>query len=250
MRIHNSPKKKNAVPMTAEMTRRDLLTGAGKIAAGAALITAGGFSLASRVDAKGTYPWPHKKIDPQEAGNIAYENWYKHYCCYATVSGVLIPLQKSVGEPYASLPLQAFRFGHGGTVGWGTLCGTLLGASIAASFVAGQEGERISNDVIAWYTNTALPIYTPAEPKSAIKNINKSESPLCHVSVGKWMEKEGVEFFTPQRKDRCARLSADVAMKTATLLNEWAAGTYKPAHGSQAKTHNMPAQNNCDDCHD
>ncbi len=236
-------------PEKIELTRRKLLAGAGKLAAGAALATAGGFSLASMASAKSTYPWPHKKIDVQEAGNIAYENWYKDYCCYATVSGVLIPLQKSVGEPYASLPLEAFRFGHGGTVGWGTLCGTLLGGAIAASFVAGKEGEKISNDVIAWYSATELPIYKPANPKATFKHVNKSDSPLCHVSVSKWMEKEGVEFFTPQRKDRCARLSADVAMKTATLLNAWAAGTYKPVHGSQAKTHNRPSQNNCDGCH-
>ena len=98
-------------PEKIEITRRRLLAGAGKLAAGAALATAGGFSLASRASAKSTYPWPHKTIDPQEAANIAYENWYKDFCCYATVSGVLVPLQKSVGEPYASLPLEAFRFG-------------------------------------------------------------------------------------------------------------------------------------------
>jgi len=234
---------------TPVITRRKLLTGAGKLAAGAVLATAGGFSLASTATARSTYPWPHKTIDPRKAGDIAYENWYKDFCCYATVSGILVPLQESVGEPYASLPLEAFRFGHGGTVGWGTLCGTLLGASIAASFVAGRDGEKIANDVIAWYTTTDLPVYAPASPKAAIKNTNRSDSPLCHVSVSKWMEKEGVEFFTPQRKDRCARLAADVAMKTSVLLNEWAAGTYKPVHGSQAKTHNRPAQNNCDGCH-
>lgn len=232
------------------LSRRQLIKGVGKVAVvGAAAAAAGSLTMLPGARASAQYPWPYKKIDPKEAGAIAYENWYKDYCCYASVSGVLTPLQKSVGEPYSSLPLQAFRFGHGGTVGWGTLCGTLLGASIAASFVAGQEGEKIANDVIAWYTDTALPVYTPAQPKAAIKNTNQSDSPLCHVSVSKWMEKEGVEFFTPERKDRCARLAADVAMKTVTLLNARADGTYKPSHGSQAKTHNRPAQNNCDDCH-
>jgi hypothetical protein len=115
--------------------------------------------------------------------------------------------------------------------------------------VAGRDGEKIANDVIAWYSATDLPLYQPASPKAAFKNTNRSDSPLCHVSVSKWMEKEGVEFFTPERKERCARLSADVAMKTAALLNDWAAGMYTPTHGSQAKTHNRPAQNNCDGCH-
>jgi hypothetical protein len=232
------------------VTRREVLKGAGKAVAGVAAAAAvGSLAVIPKAKAAATYPWPYKKIDPKKAAAIAYENWYKDFCCYATASGVLIPLQESVGEPYASLPLQAFRFGHGGTVGWGTLCGTLLGASIAASFAAGKDGEKIANDVIAYYAATELPLYRPSSPKSQIKNINRSDSPLCHVSVGRWMEKEGVKFFTPQRKERCARLSADVAVKTVELLNAWADGTYKPSHGSQAKTHDMPAQNNCDDCH-
>jgi hypothetical protein len=232
-----------------EFSRRELLAGTGKIALGAAALTAGG-GLASMAEAKGAkYPWPYKKVDPERAARIAYENWYKGYCCYATASGILVPLQESVGEPYTSLPLEAFVFGHGGVVGWGTLCGTLTGAGLATSFAAGKTGEKILNDVIYWYTATELPNFRPASPKATFKNINKSDSPLCHVSVGKWMKKEGVKFLSPQRKDRCARLSADVASKTVMLLNDWADGKYKPAHGSQVKAHQITAQNNCAECH-
>lgn len=232
-----------------DISRRQVLLGAGKAAVGAAVMTAGGFSLLGKARASASYPWPYKKIDPKEAADIAYENWYKDFCCYATASGILMPLQKSVGEPYASLPIEAFRFGHGGTVGWGTLCGTLLGASLAASFAAGKDGERIANDVIQWYTVTELPTFTPASPKATFKNTNTSNSPLCHVSVSTWMEKEGVVFKSPERKDRCARIAASVAMKTAALLNDWSDGKYKPSHGSQVKAHDRPAQSNCDGCH-
>jgi hypothetical protein len=231
------------------LSRRELMLGTGKVAAGAAIATVGGLGLISGAQAKAAYPWPYKKINPQKAGEIAYNNWYKKFCCYATASGILIPLQKMVGEPYTSLPIEAFVFGHGGTVGWGTLCGTLLGSALATSFAAGKEGEKITNDVINWYATTELPIFKPAKPRATFKNINKSDSPLCHVSVGRWMEKEGVKFSSPLRKDRCARLSADVAMKTAMLLNDWADGKYKATHGSQVKAHELPAQSNCDDCH-
>jgi hypothetical protein len=230
-------------------SRRDLVIGAGKAAAAAAIFTAGGLSLIPKAGARSTYPWPYKKINPDKAAQIGYNNWYKNFCCYASASGILIPLQKLVGEPYTSLPIEAFVFGHGGTVGWGTLCGTLLGAGIATSFAAGKDGEKILNDVIQWYSTTELPIFKPEKPRAQFKNINKSDSPLCHVSVGRWMEKEGVKFGSPQRKDRCARISADVARKTAQLLNVWADGKYKPSHGSQVKTHEITAQNNCDDCH-
>jgi hypothetical protein len=233
------------------LTRRDALIGAGKIAAGAAIVTVGAGSLVTTASANkpAAFPWGYKKIDPQVAGDVAYESWYKGFCCYAVVSGVLQPLQKSMGEPYASLPLMAFKWGHGGAVGWGTLCGSLTGAGVATGFIAGHEGEKILNDVIAFYTETKLPIYKPAAPKAHFKNVNASDSPLCHVSVGKWMKKEGVKFFSPARKERCARLSADVAMKTVMLLNAWADGKYKPSHGSNVGDNGITTQLNCTECH-
>jgi hypothetical protein len=181
-----------------EISRRDVLIGAGKVAAGAAIVSAGvsGLVLPERSRAA-QFPWGYKKLDLQEVGDIAYNAWYGKYCCQAVVEGILRPLQTSIGEPYASLPLDAFKWGHGGAVGWGTLCGTMTGAGIATGFIAGPEGEKILNDVIAFYANTELPIYKPANPKGSFKNVNQSDSPLCHISVGKWMEKEGVKFFSP-----------------------------------------------------
>ena len=233
------------------LSRRDAIIGAGKLAAGAAIVTAGVNGLITPASASkpAAFPWGYKKIDPQLAGNIAYENWYKGFCCYAVVTGVLVPLQKSMGEPYASLPLMAFKWGHGGAVGWGTLCGSLTGTGIATGFIAGHEGEKILNDVILYYTETDLPIYKPAAPRAQVKNVNSSDSPLCHVSVGKWMKKEGVKFFSAPRKERCARLSADVAMKTVMLLNDWADGKYKPAHGSNVGDNGITTQLNCTECH-
>ncbi len=214
------------------------------------VVSVGASALISNANA-GTqkFPWGYTKLDLQEVGSIAYENWYKKFCTYAVVSGLIMPLQKKMGEPYASLPLEAFKWGAGGAVGWGTLCGSLTGVGIATGFIAGAEGEKILNDVIAWYTTASLPIYTPAKAKSQIKNTNASDSPLCHISVGKWMAKEEVKFFSPQRKERCARLSADVAMHTVALLNDWADGKYKPTHGSNVKAHGITTQQNCGECH-
>ncbi len=109
--------------------------------------------------------------------------------------------------------------------------------------------KSILNDVIEYYASTDLPIFVPAKPKATFKHTNQSDSPLCHVSVGKWMKKEGVKFFSPERKDRCARLAADVAIKTVVLLNDWADGKYKKAHGSNVKDHGITTQLNCTECH-
>lgn len=233
-----------------EVSRREVLVGVGKVAAGAAIISVGasGLVMPERIKAA-QFPWGYKKLDLQEVGDIAYNAWYGKFCCQAVAEGLLKPLQKSIGEPYASLPLDAFKWGHGGAVGWGTLCGTMTGAGIATGFIAGHEGEKILNDVIAWYANTELPIYKPNHPKGSFKSTNTSNSPLCHISVGKWMKKEGVKFFSPERKERCARISADVAMHTAKLLNDWTDGKYKPSQGANVKDHGITTQENCMECH-
>jgi len=233
-----------------EISRRDVLIGAGKVAAGAAIVSVGAAGLIRPAGVKAAqFPWGYTKLDIQQVGDIAYEEWYKSFCCQAVATGLLKPLQMKIGEPYTSLPLDAFKWGHGGGVGWGTLCGSLNGAGMATGFIAGPDGEKIINDVIAWYAGTELPKYKPANPKSSITNVNQSDSPLCHISVGKWMKKEGVAFFSPGRKERCARLSADVAMKTASLLNDWADGKYSPVHGSNVKDNGITTQENCMECH-
>jgi hypothetical protein len=232
------------------LTRRDLLGGAGKVAAGTLLVSAGGLYFNRKASAKGAREYKYVKLDPEEAGQIAYENWYKNFCSYAVASGIILPLQKRIGEPYTSFPLEVTRFAHGGVVGWGTLCGTLFGAGVASNLIAGRKGEDIINDVIAWYASTDLPMLKPKNPKlDSTPVISKSNSPLCHVSVGKWMSKADKKFFSPERKDRCARLAGDIAMQTVMLLNAWHDGSYVPKHGSQMKAHGMTAQNNCEECH-
>ncbi len=232
-----------------KISRRGLLVGAGKVAAGAAIVTAGMGLVSTAEASKAKFPWPYKKLDIDKVAKIAYENWFKNFCCYAVTSSILIPLREKVGEPYTSFPLMSTKWGHGGAVGWGTLCGSLTGAGIVTGLCAGHDGENILNEVIYWYADTALPMYKPANPKARIKSVNKSDSPLCHISVGKWMKKEGVKFFSPQRKDRCARLSADVAVQTVKFLNAWADGKFKPTHKFPLFGYGITAQENCTECH-
>jgi hypothetical protein len=248
------------------ISRRELFPLAGKVAIGAAglaVVSSAGLAFGCDDDDETStssdemaemdhdWPWPYEKLDAEESGAIAYANWYEKFCCYAVTSAILVPLQEKIGMPYTHFPVASTQWGHGGAVGWGTLCGTLTGAGIATGLIAGEEGEAILNEVINWYTVTALPIYQPAEPKTEIVNTNVSDSPLCHVSVGKWMAKENVQFFSDPRKDRCARVSADVAMKTIEYLNQWVDGTFVATAPSQAKAHEvqMPAQNDCTECH-
>jgi hypothetical protein len=235
-----------------KISRRGLLAGAGKIVAGAAGITvvsSGGKLLSPAYAKNKKFPWGYKKIDPARAGEIAYKGYYKNYCCYGVASGILKPLQEDIGEPFTSFPLEATIWGHGGTLGWGTICGALNGAGTATALIAGKEGESILNDLIVWYTRAKLPIYSPSKPRNVIKKVSKSNSALCHISVGKWMKKEGVKFLSPQTRERCGRLTADVAMKAVELLNDWADGKYKPINDWQVNLYKMPTENKCSSCH-
>lgn len=242
---------KNEKGSVFEPSRREVLIGTGKLAAGAAVVGVGASALVNSANASSApaTPWGYVKLDPETIAQSAYENWYKNFCCYAVAESILGALREKVGGPYNTLPTEAFVFPHGGTVGWGTLCGTLMGAGLATSFAFGKEGEKILNDVMAFYCDADLPTWRAKNPKAPFKNTNVADSPLCHVSVGKWMKKEGVSLKSPERKDRCAMVAASVAYHTVALMNQMADGTFEMENGSQSKENGITSQNNCTECH-
>lgn len=196
--------------------------------------------------------WGYTPLDPAVCGEKAYRDWYVGFCCYASFNGVISELQDALGSPYTNIdPLQV-KFGAGGISGWGTICGTALGASLACNIVAGAAvGGNMAKDLLAYYSATALPdlipVGTPVYPYTPPPSA--SDSPLCHVSVGKWMKLSGNLFGTAERKERCARLSGNMAKKAAELLNAWHAGTYAPGAWGGPTSSGMTGQNNCMECH-
>ncbi len=241
-------------PEESNVSRRDILKGAGLVAAGGAFIAAGAVTLAGMAEAgKGAkgpvYPWPYRKINPQKAAEIAYNNWYRNFCSFAAASGIIIPERRLVGEPWTSYPLMSLKFGEGGVEGWGTLCGTLLGGSVAISLAAGHEGKPMINDLMQWYSETMQPVFEPENPRARFKSRTVSDSPLCHISVGKWMKAEGKSLGSPERRDRCARLTASVSFQIAVMLNDWHDGKYKRSYTGRQSDFGITTQNNCTDCH-
>lgn len=240
------------------LSRRKLLSGAGWLAAGALgmnFMRPGTLEASNESPTKTPiFPWPYLKLDIAEVGRLAYEGYYPGMSCsYAALSGIFPPLAKSVGEPYRSFPIEGVQWGVGGVAGWGTLCGTLMGAGFAIGLVAGNDAEAIINDLMFWYSEAELPVYDPGKSAHAeVKVKSVSGSPLCHISTTKWMTKAGVGYKDPLRIDRCARVAADVAMQTATRLNRWAAGEYKPEHKTKysISEFGLTAQTNCADCHE
>lgn len=239
-----------------KLSRRGLIKGAAGVA-GVAALTIGGLGFLSKGEAAktspATLPYPYKKFtaaEIKEAGNIAHDNWFKGFCSFAALSGGVEILRKKVGGPYKSFPMELTTFAHGGTSGWGGTCGTLIGAGVLATLCAGPKiGEQINNEVCNYYAATALPVFVPSHPKAELKTQNISNSPVCHLSVGKWMKKEGVGFLSPQQMERCARVAADMCMQTLEYLNLWADGKFEPKTKAPVFANEIPSQNNCTECH-
>ncbi len=241
------------------VSRRQVMAGAGMFAATAALANFGG--LIKNAEATGgsteNWPWPYKKLDPAKTAEIAYKEWYRVFCGAAVINSVVGQLREKVGEPYTSFPADAFVFLEGGQVGWGTICGSSAGANIVANLIIGprvagaHEGHEISKDLMQWYSETALPTFTPKNPKiTAHLPTTISESPLCHISVGKWMKEANKPLKSPERKDRCARVAASTAYRLVELLNEWHDGDYESSSDfSAASEHGITGQFNCMECH-
>ncbi len=246
----------NVKILDENVSRRGLIKGAAGVV-GIAALTAGGLGFLSKAEAskKGTatLPYPYKKLtsaEIKEAGNIAHDNWFKHFCSFAVVSGGIEVLRKKMGEPYTSFPMEVTCFAHGGTSGWGGTCGTLIGAGVLSTLCAGPAvGEQINNEVCNFYATSALPIFVPDHPKAELKTTSISNSPICHLSVGKWMKKEGVGFLSPQQMDRCGRVAADMCMRTLELLNLWADGKFEAKTKAPVFANEIPSQNNCTECH-
>jgi hypothetical protein len=225
------------------------------VAVGLAVASAGGLSVVSGANAydyKSDYKYA--KLDLDKVGQTAYENYFKHWCTSTVVSGLVLPLREKVGGNWNKFPIDAYRWAHGGLAGWGALCGTMPGAGVVIGLVTGDTdtAEAMVNDLAFYYSNTELPTFKPAKPiKAVIQKSTTSDTPVCHISVGKWMKAENKAFLTKEREERCARLSANVAMYAAGMLNDWADGKYKPKHKVLGNVLNngITSQNNCTECH-
>jgi hypothetical protein len=210
-------------------------------------------------------PWPYVTLDPVAVAERAYAGYSNGGCMYGAFEGIIGELRTQLGAPYDTFPTTMMKYGGGGINGWGTICGTLNGIAAALYIVldATNAGNVIS-EVFTWFGSTALPNYTPKNPKYPTVVSLASESQLCHVSVTKWANKANLSSGSPERADRCAWLTASVAKYTTEMINAVKAGTFKATHTSPAEVTlclqchsktgtvanvNIAGANTCTSCH-
>jgi len=244
-------------------TRRGFLKSTGVVAATAGLTLAVSAlpQFAASAAAKGgpteKWPWPYEKLDPTVTAEIAYSEWYRAYCGVGVINSIFSQLREKVGEPYKSFPVDAFLFLEGGVSGWGTVCGANAGANIVTNAILGpriagsETGMMMGSEIMQWYTEAMMPIFLPQQPKVRDELIPKTAagSPLCHISVGRWMAEADKSLGSAERKDRCARVTASVAYRTVELLNAWKDGKYVTKGAIPAMKYGIQSQHNCTDCH-
>jgi hypothetical protein len=220
-----------------DVSRRQLLSSIG-LAAGASLLTGCGDALegspkqektalpeeavTSQPALKGGNDWKYIHLVPATIAADAYRLVPQGGCMYGLFASIMAAMAQVQGEPYLSFPVHMMRYGEGGVGLWGSLCGTVNGgAAIIGLFVPQKEQrEHLIAELFSWYERAQLPTYRPTgtDDSSPIPT-SVARSVLCHVSVGRWCATSGDEIGSPPMKERCRRLTAEVAAKTVELLN-------------------------------
>jgi len=259
------------------LSRKEFLTNTSKYALGAAAGVAGLNALAGGKLLAGSsaneWPYPYQALDLDTVRDKAHNLYYNGKdCCSGVFGGLVEALSEIIGEPYTSFPIEVMLFGRGGGVGWGSICGALNGGAALISLVTPKaDSTALVNELWGWYTQVDLP--TTASNDFAVagsftmQNYNDTlpqniaGSPLCHSSVSQWCNIAGKKVSDTERKERCARIAADCAVKTAEILNEYFAGTFSATfadpeavatclgcHGS-AMMFNVMTHMTCTPCH-
>ena len=217
-------------------------------------------------------------VDPQKVADAAYENYAVGRCMHTTFMAIVSAVAEALetqdplaAREIASFPFHMMRYGGSGAGGFGSLCGSLNAAMAAVGLFASDSKTRgaLLTELGLFYERTMLPTYVP---KDADKDEGYpqtiSNSLLCHISSGKWCELAQARADSPERTERCSRLSADVARFTVELLNRNFAAlnssetapvvafkrseptaTCVACHDKKGDVSNIIGQMSCNECH-
>ncbi len=220
-----------------------------------------------------TWPYPYQTLDPEKVRILGHDSyWTGKGCAYGAFHAIIQALRDEIGDPYNSIPTEMMIYGAGGGAEWGTLCGAPNGAAAAISLVHDKTTTmELVHELLGWYTITNFP--TDISNDYAVNHVfndqrydqvlpqNISGSPLCHTSVTEWVKASGFNATSIERKERCARLTGDVAAYAVKILNDKLAGTFTPVYvppesiGQCMSCHGPTVLNNvnskmeCKQCH-
>ena len=207
-------------------------------------------------------PWPYPEFNIEQVRRWGYEYKYEKACMYGVVKAVAASAAEH-NPQWSTLPLDAFYYGRGGAYLWGTLCGALNGGLFVLTLALG-DCPKAADDLMTWYVKAQLPSLNHEE-YCRFKNQPQTiaGSPLCHQSAVRWINNTGFAISTPERIERCAKISGDTAAYVAEILNRALNGEYKTVSlqapvaecmgchfGPKSVKDNSIGKMQCLDCHD
>jgi hypothetical protein len=236
------------------INRRDILTGLTGLGIGSfmSLGVLDRQTEAVEIPAEETNFWKYAKIDPVKAADLAYEIYPDGACMYAavcslitTIAETLRPVDPMSASIMMGFPFHMMKYGHGGIGMVGSTCGAFNGAAAIIGLFVKDAAKRDAMivELCTYYEQTELPKYKPKDDKFPNMQTVIPESVLCHISSGRWRAAADAQMFSPKRSDRCRRLTADIVIKTAELLNRYHADnacSFAPL---------APATASCVECH-
>lgn len=242
--------------MAELLTRKQFLINTAKISV-ATVVGVAGISALTGKSVKASpqsaaWPWPYEYLDPEVVRIKAHDLYWADKDCSSGVFGAFTDvLSEKIGEPWTLMPMEVMLYGRGGGVStWGALCGTLNGgAGIISLVVSKADSTALINELWGWYTTENMPTDASNNADYVDKRYTDpivqslSGSVLCHSSLTQWCMLAGKDKGDISRKERCARLAADIAAKTAEILNDYFASKF-------SGTFVVPASNaTCNSCH-
>lgn len=236
-------------------TRRAFLGGCGTAAwAGAAMQGA----HAEAAPSLPPLPWLYRPLDPELVRKKGHKLAATWHCCAGVCGAIVSTLAEKHGAPFDAFPWGVMQYGAGGVAGFGSLCGALNGAGAAISLVCYPDpAKELLTELINWHAATPLPTetsnryavegaYLEGDPYTFKEALPQAapESNLCHVSVSNWCKAAHLPSGSPERSERCRRLTGDVAAKTVALLNAYLKEDFAPKQA-------LPGvAASCVECHD
>ena len=199
-------------------SRREFLKNVGKVAVAASVASV--IPMSAMAEAPAAHPYTYYKLDPEKVADCAYKRFSElGGCCVGVVAGLVESLA-AVNPDFAQFPIKMFQNGAAG-YGQNSLCGCLGGAAAVIGLVCeAADSKACLKEVMDWYKTSTLPTYDRGSAPAVAQVV--PGSPNCADSLLQFFQAApqiNYEMGNPDRINRCACLTADVARKTAEVLN-------------------------------
>ncbi|WP_456437948.1 C-GCAxxG-C-C family (seleno)protein [Desulfurobacterium sp.] len=150
--------------------------------------------------------------DLQELGKVAYKGYWERDCEYGIIrafvetAGLDISFDEVI-ENKMKIPVK-----------WHSICGALTGAFVVfAVSLPEDEIESAVEELVEFHNNSVLPIFSG---NGSLIPGASPDSVLCRDSIVNWARKTGISPRSAERRERCARITADIAIKAAEIINK------------------------------